>query len=278
MKINYHIHTSYSGDMIREGRTSETPEKYVKAAIEKGFDEICFTDHVVVGYPLAERPYSHGMPLETIDIYTRAVRTLAKKYPEIKIRLGIELDWYAEKAKEIRAFLEKHSFDCVLGSVHVLDGHPIEHSNEEKRKAFWESRSMEEIYARHADYYRVLQGLVRSKICDIVSHVDIVKRDGYMPEKSLWHLIEETIELIAQAGLCVEVNTRGIKKPIGEMHPSPEILALCKKKGIPVTIGTDAHWVKEIDLYYEEGINLIRSVGYDRIAVFEGRKMRFVKI
>ncbi len=278
MKINYHIHTSYSGDLIREGRLFETPEKYVLAAIEKGFDEICFTDHVVVGYPLTERPYSHGMPLETVDAYMNAVRTLAKKYPGIKIRLGIELDWYAEKAEEIRAFLEKHSFDCILGSVHVLNGHPIEHINEGRRKAFWESKSMEEIYARHVAYYRALQEMAKSGVFDVIAHLDAINRDGYVPKKSFWPLIEETIDVIAKAKLCVEINTKGLRKPIKKMHPSPEILALCKKKGIPVTIGTDAHWVKEIDLHYEEGINLIRSAGYDQLAVFEGRKMGFVKI
>ncbi|MCK4555567.1 MAG: histidinol-phosphatase HisJ family protein [Candidatus Aenigmarchaeota archaeon] len=278
MKINYHIHTSYSGDMIREGRLSETPEKYVEAAIQKGFSEICFTDHVVVGRQKNDPLYGHAMDIERIPEYVREIKALAEKYISIRIRIGIELDWLPEASDETKAFIKKFPFDCVLGSVHVFDGYKTENVVPEKIEVFWSGKSDEEIYARHVAYYRALQEMAKSGIFDVVAHLDAINRDGYVPKKSFWPLIEETVDVIAKAKLCVEVNTKGLKKPIKKMHPSPEILALCKKKGIPVTIGTDAHWVNEIDLHYEKGINLIRSAGYDRLAVFEGRKMRFVKI
>ncbi len=278
MKINYHIHTSYSGDMILEGRLSETPEKYVLAAMQKGFDEICFTDHVVIGRQKNEYPYDYAMDVERIPEYVREIKALAKKYPNIKIRIGIELDWLPEHINEAKAFIKKFPFDCVLGSVHVFDGYKTENVVPEKIESFWSGKSEDEIYARHVAYYRALQELAKSGIFDVIAHLDAINRDGYVPKKSFWPIIEETIDVIAKAKLCVEINTKGLRKPIKKMHPSPEILALCRKKGVPVTIGTDAHWVKEIDLHYEDGINLIRSVGYDRLAVFEGRKMGFVKI
>ena len=43
MLADYHIHSRYSDD------SEEEMEIIVLSAIEKGFDEICFTDHVDYG-------------------------------------------------------------------------------------------------------------------------------------------------------------------------------------------------------------------------------------
>ncbi len=104
-------------------------------------------------------------------------------------------------------------------------------------------------------------------------------------------IIKETIKVIAENGLCIEVNTVGIsetkkfatvtggmRKQITEMYPSLDILKLCRKAGIPVTIGTDAHKAERLDLYLEDGLNLIKEAGYTEIATFEKRKKIMVKI
>ena len=43
MKMDYHLHTEFSDD------SREPMENQVKRAIELGFEEICFTDHVDYG-------------------------------------------------------------------------------------------------------------------------------------------------------------------------------------------------------------------------------------
>lgn len=91
-------------------------------------------------------------------------------------------------------------------------------------------------------------------------------------------LVWETLDIISENKLCIEVNTAGMRKPIKEIHPSFEILKLCKKKGIPVTIGTDAHEVKQIEFYLDEGMKMIKNAGYAELAVFEKRKRKFVNI
>lgn len=278
MKINYHIHTSYSGDIVQANRLSETPEKYILAALGRGFDEICFTEHLVAGYPTTAHIYSHGIDAGKLPGYVREIRFLAKKYPQLKIRLGIEVDWFPEKIGEIKKTLRQYPFDCVLGSVHILDGARIEYETEGGREAFWGRLSREEVYERHAAYYRAVQEMAKSKICDIISHIDLVKRDARIPEKSTQPLILETVDIIAENNLCVEVNTAGIRKQINEMHPTLEILRLCRKKGIPVTIGTDAHKVEEFDFHLDDGMKMIKEAGYNEIAVFEHRKRKIVKI
>lgn len=278
MKVNYHIHTSYSGDLIRENILSETPEKYVKKAIALGFSEICFTDHVVAGYPRTQSPYTHSMDTGRISEYVSEIRALKGKYPAIGIRLGIEADWMPEKLAELRAFVGMYPFDCVLGSVHIMNGEHVEHCSRESREKFWGTLSEEGVYAQYQAYYRAVQDMAESRICDIISHIDLIKRDSYVPKKSFWPLIEKTVDAIARNGLCIEINTAGIRKPIKEMHPALEILSLCRQKGIPVTIGTDAHRVEELEVHLEDGMRLIKKAGYTEIAVFDARKRKMIPV
>lgn len=277
MKVNYHIHTSYSGDLIRENALGETPEKYVLAALASGFGEICFTDHLVAGYPRTMSPYTHSMDAGRLHEYLGEIRALAKKYPALAIRAGIELDWIPEKIEGMKKIIAQNNFDCVLGSVHILDGSQVEQCDL-KRDKFWANMSDGDIYARHQAYYHAVQDMAKSKICDVVTHLDLVKRDAYLPSKDVMPIIAQTVDIIAENNLCVEVNTAGIRKPIKQMHPTLDILKLCRQKNIPVTIGTDAHRVGEIEFHLEDGMNLIRAAGYTQIAVFEKRKRNLVNI
>ena len=43
MRIDYHIHTEFSDD------SDYVMQQVIKDAIKKGFDELCFTDHVDYG-------------------------------------------------------------------------------------------------------------------------------------------------------------------------------------------------------------------------------------
>lgn len=276
MKINYHLHTAFSGDMIRLNRLDETPEKCIKAAAEKKFGEICITDHLIIGYPQTTRAYSNGMDLKRLPEYFREISLARKKYPQVKVKTGIEIDWLPEKLAEIKAVLKKYPFDCVLGAVHSVNGVMIK--QEEERENFWGNLSSDEIYAHYAAYYRALQEMAGAGICDVVAHLDFVKTDGYLPKRSVLPLIEKTLDAIRGNNLCIEVNTVGLRAPINEMYPALEILKMCRKKRIPVTIGTDAHKSGRLDECLEDGMKMIKDAGYTELAVFEKRERSFVRI
>lgn len=289
MKINYHIHTAFSGDLIRLNRLDETPEKVAKAAIEKGFGEICITDHLIIGYPNTSSLYSDSMDASRLPEYFREVSRVSKKYPSVKIRIGAEIDWLPEKAEEIKRVIGQHPFDCILGAVHSLNGTKVKQG--EEREKFWGMLSPKEVYGRYAAYYKAIQEMAKSRLFDVVAHLDLIKTDGYFPKKSILPIIKETIKVIAENGLCIEINTVGIsetgkyatvtegmRKQIKEMYPSLEILKLCRNAGIPVTIGTDAHKAERLDFGFGDAMKMIKEAGYTELAVFEKRKRSFVKI
>lgn len=276
MKINYHIHTKWSKD-VQRNNNGGTAKEFAEAAAKAGIAEICITDHLVVGYPDTVPLHWNSIGEKNIYKYFEDTDSVATACPEVIARKGVEVDWLPEKADEIRRVLKKYPFDCVIGSVHTLNGTYVEHNRDDINK-FWGKLSSGHVYQRYEEYYSAVQEMAGSGICDVVAHLDLIKRDGYIPERNAIPLVEETLDIISENNLCVEVNTAGMRKPAKEIHPSFEILKVCKKKEIPVTIGTDAHEVRQIDFYLDEGMEMIKNAGYAELAVFEKRKRSFVRI
>jgi histidinol-phosphatase (PHP family) len=69
----------------------------------------------------------------------------------------------------------------------------------------------------------------------------------------------------------VEVNTAGLRKPIGEIYPSLPLLQACRRRGVPATYGSDAHAPGEVGHGAQAARELLALAGYDSLVVFRGR-------
>ena len=75
--------------------------------------------------------------------------------------------------------------------------------------------------------------------------------------------VENTLDLIRDAGAIVEVNTRGIyKKKTNYTYPSPWILKRILAKGIPKLISSDAHVTDEIDAEFRNTAAMLLNSGF----------------
>ncbi|MBR5004238.1 MAG: PHP domain-containing protein, partial [Erysipelotrichaceae bacterium] len=93
INADYHVHCSYSDD-------SQTPmENMVVAAVEKGINELCFTDHVDYGVKIdwddsgTTARLINGLPARNVDYprYFEEIEALNKKYAgKITIKRGLE--------------------------------------------------------------------------------------------------------------------------------------------------------------------------------------------
>ncbi len=95
-------------------------------------------------------------------------------------------------------------------------------------------------------YFSLIGELARSGLFDIVGHFDLIKVFGYRPAGPVLPLAAPALQAIREAGLTVEVNTRGGYKPCAEIYPATELLQECFSLGIPATLGSDAHEAEEI--------------------------------
>jgi histidinol-phosphatase (PHP family) len=81
-----------------------------------------------------------------------------------------------------------------------------------------------------------------------------------------------TVETIGESGMCIEINTSGLRKPCHEIYPSEELLKTCFDNGIPITFGSDAHSPEDVGNGFDQAVALARRVGYEEITRFTQRR------
>ncbi|MFH0837501.1 MAG: histidinol-phosphatase [Candidatus Aenigmatarchaeota archaeon] len=266
--MNYHLHTNYSGD------TKFSAKEMALAAKNLEFTEICFTDHLILDKTLDK--FGCGMDVKKLNKRKKEIQNL--KIDGLKIKCGIEIDWLPNKLAQTKKLIANNDFDCILGAAHSVKRQQTVVYSDERRKAFWGMMNDDEIYKQHIDYYTAIQEMAKNKICDVIAHLDLIKRDAYLPKKSLKKVLIETVKVIADNDLSIEINTGGLRNPIKEIHPSLAILKMCKKHNIAVTIGTDAHWTNQLNEGYDAGMALIKKAKYKQLAVFDKRKRSLIDI
>ncbi len=256
---DYHIHTQLCG------HACGTPEAYVWSALEHGLEEIGFNDHLPM---LKYWQPDYSMAPEQLPEYVEQVHELQRRFPEISIKLGIEADYYASSEESAtRELLARHPFDYVYGSVHFLDDWAFDHP---ERAAEWDERDVNAVYER---YFAVLEQAVHSKLFDILAHLDLVKTFGHRPTRDIGTAVERVLQACRDTGTAIEVNTAGLRKPVQEIYPAPDILRRIQHYGIPIVLGSDAHAPHEVACNFDVACVLLPRYGLTETAIFTARKI-----
>jgi len=242
-------------------------EEYVEAALAAGLAEIGFSDHIPMYWlPEAERDPGTAMPMEELEEYVGDVLRLRERYPEIPIRLGIEADYIPGREEELARLLERYEWDYVIGSVHFIGDWNFDHPALVNRYAEWD---ISDLYAR---FFTLEQMAARSGLFDIMAHIDLIKKFGHRPSADLSRLYADVARAMADAGVAIELSTAGLRKPVGEVYPSPALLGECARCGVPLVISSDAHSPEEVAYEFDRARAVARAAGYSQVARFAGRR------
>ncbi|MCL6634536.1 MAG: histidinol-phosphatase [Peptococcaceae bacterium] len=264
---DYHLHTSLCGHA--EGGM----EEYLAAAERAGLTEVGFADHLPQYFlPPGEREPGLGMSEDELPRYVEKVLRLAAKGGPVRVKLGIEADYVPGCEETLARLLESYPFDYVLGSVHYVDGWGFDNPD------LMDGYAGRDIDGLYRQYFALVQAAARSGLFDIMAHPDLIKKFGFRPGRELTALYEETAQVFAGAGVCVEVNTAGLRVPAGEIYPAPDFLVACRRRGVPVTFGSDAHRPEQVGYRLREALLLAGGAGYERTARFTGRRMELVRL
>ncbi len=250
MLLDYHIHAVAHGEYQYSW---EWIKQFVEKARSKKLIEIGFTEHdEYLG-----------------DIDFRLIEAIRQKYDDINIKIGLEVDYWEGREKEIRQLLACYPFDYVIGSIHYIDGWAFDHPDHRGR---FDQVDIDEVYAR---YYQLLDRMVNSRLFTVVGHIDLVKKWGHRPIKhDLHYYSQEVLNSIKKLDLTVEINTAGLRKPVGQMYPDPDQLAFMAEMKIPVTIASDAHHPSEVGMGVTEAARAAWTAGFREIASFSrGRRI-----
>jgi histidinol-phosphatase (PHP family) len=265
---DYHLHlrpddTGEAGDYFSE----ENVDRYLAAAEEHGIDELGVSEHVyrfTQALEIWSHPYWEEQARDDLDAYVDFVRGTP-------LRLGIECDFVPGSEDRIANVLER-DFDYVVGSVHFLGSRG---ALDDRRYDIWqEIADPDELWST---YFRWQAELVRSGLFDIVSHPDLVKiwgADRPQPQRDPRFHYEPLVEAISDSGVAVEVSTAGLRKPVGEIYPARALAEMCLEAGAEFALSSDAHTPDQVGFGYDEALELLSTLGVERICVFEGRERR----
>ena len=236
--------------------------EYRDCAINAGLAEICFTDH-------SPNPdgYADGlcMQMDEFDQYRQMVEGVQADTP-LPVLFGTEVDFYPGAEHYLSEWLPRWQLDMVLGSVHYIDDWPFDCPSESKT---WDTIDVAGAWRR---YFEIVSDMVRTGLCDVVGHLDLPKKFGHRPpDKQVREMVQPLLDDIAGAGMAVEINTAGLRRPVGEMYPSPLVLSLAHEREIPITFGSDAHQPSEVGADFDQAIRLASEIGYTKYLRFRQR-------
>ena len=259
MITSYHCHSRWSDG---EGEIAD----FVFRAKEIGLSEVGLSDHYVLAPD--GRQLEWAMPLGALDQYVASVRAaMADSGPDLVVRLGVEADFFPETVGELRDLLAERQLDYVIGSVHIVDGFPIDgHASD------WEPLTQAERDDIISTYWVRVRQMAESGLYDFAGHLDLTKKFGFYPSVDISDIISDALEAIARSGMAVEMNTSGWHFPVGEEYPSPAIIRGCFERDIPMLVTADAHTPLNLDRDFDRAYALLREIGYRDTSSFAARK------
>jgi histidinol-phosphatase (PHP family) len=258
MLTSYHNHTTWSDG-------APTLAAQIEAARAAGLDELGISDHYVL-YPGGEQ-VEWTMPPDRLGDYVRELRAAAAETEDLTLRLGIEADFFPETVEELRTRLARYSFDYVIGSVHYVDGFPID---EDARH--WDALSEAERNQMWQRYWGRIGELARSRAFDFVAHPDLPKKFGHRPTADLSADACAALDAVREADMAIEINTAGWSLPAAEAYPSLELLREARRREIPLLINADAHFPEFLTRDFDRARALAREAGYTELVRYEQRR------
>jgi histidinol-phosphatase (PHP family) len=257
MIADYHIHTQLCRHAEGELRD------YVERAAALGMDEMGFSDHLpfLGGWePRHDLSDDWAMRPGELDEYCDTVLGLAREYAhDLRVVLGIEADFIPETLEDTAAVLQQYPFEYVIGSVHIVgDRFGFDHPEMAGRLAAY---GIDRI---HLESLELTRQAAESGLFDVAGHLDHAKKFGPPTNAgAVKAAASAALRAVAAAGMRLEINTAGLRKPVGESFPGPGLLAEARALGIRLVFGSDAHSPEHVGWEFERAARLARAAGYD---------------
>ena len=257
MRIDLHNHTT------RCNHAKGSMQNYIERAIELGIDIYGFSEHAPMDFDEHYR-----LKFNEMQDYTTDVKTLKEQYKnKIKILLGYEVDY-------LKGYIDERvihaNVDYLIGSVHFLDKWGFDNP---EFISEYQNQDIDDIWQ---SYFDAVEAMAKTGYFDIVGHFDLIKVFQYMPKKDIRLIAQNALKAIKEAGMVLELNAAGLRKPIKEIYPSPLLLEMAYELNIPITFSSDAHAIGQVGYKYNEVIALAKKTGYTQAVTFEQREKELI--
>lgn len=273
MTIDYHVHPN----TFKDGKyfpTMETLKRYVEICRERGIVELGFSEHGPRFHPT----YNHtALKLKEIPVYIQTLREFSKQQSDVKVKVGIEIDYAPELEDRWKEIIVKYDFDFTACSIHYLDDWLP--TKEGMMEYIQSGKTLEQLYTK---YYKTMQCAAQSRLFSFMAHPDLIKIHALVnhlpPPTNLRNLYEETCAVLKEYDQVIEFDTGWKKGDFNCFRPEPEFLEIAYHQGVPITLGSDAHRAEDVGSHYSEAIDIIRNTGYTQLATFSHGKCSFIPL
>jgi histidinol-phosphatase (PHP family) len=264
--IDHHTHTNKSPDADQK----LTFEDYIKVAIDNHISGVMFTDHLEIDYP---SPIFN----QVIDYvkYHQEIEVLRNKY-SLDIKMGVELGYQPKLISQFNQILSNSPFDFVICSMHMCDNLDLYNGD------FFIGKTQKESYQRY--FENVLDSVINYDNYDVYGHIDYIYKYGNFEVRDYTYsdfkdIIDDILKVIIQKNKGIEVNTSGLRYGLLNLHPKFDIIKrYYELGGRLITLGSDAHRLKDFQNDFEIAIDLLKQAGFKEITQYHLRVPYQIKI
>lgn len=259
IKQNLHCHTSFD-----DGKNS--PEEMVVAAVGAQLNSLGISAHVPVDGD--ECCMKRG---DEPAFKTEMSRLRDKWREKIELYTGLEYDLAAERRFD--------GYDYVIGSVHWLDGAPVDLDRKTLMAAADRLGGADAAAERYFDCCARLADIPE---VDIVGHFDLLtkfdEQGGALFDENGSRYKDAAyaaMERLNAAGKIFEINTGAISRGYRTSpYPSAALLRHLHDIGGRIVISSDAHSAEAICCGFDMCAELARGCGFGEIWRFDGKGFR----
>jgi histidinol-phosphatase (PHP family) len=244
--------------------TTDSFEQYIEQALKYNYNEISFTEHAPLPKTFVDPVPEKDSAMNYFDLedYITSIQHLKESYrDDIKINLGLEIDYIEGYEEEIQHFLNEYGpqLDDSILSVHFLQlknhYYCLDYSEIGFKEIVTVAGSLDHVYNLYFD--TVLKSITSSLGTfkpKRIGHVTLVHKFKKMfpteltYNQKLLHILNE----IKNQNLQLDYNGAGMVKPnCQEPYPPNWVIEEAVKRNIPLVYGSDAHSAKGLMQGYD---------------------------
>ena len=258
-RADLHTHTALCK------HASGAPEEYLAVARKAGLAFWGVSDHfpAPAGYDAAFRMAPAELP-QYFDILN-ALRAAASG-TDLQVLAAVEFDYVPGRMDEVFAALApfRSQFDYLIGSVHYVGDFAFDDPD---KLDDWPRYGVDAVWD---GYLADLQAFVELGGFNVMAHSDLPKKFGFRHSDpaSVLRRMTEIYECAAAKGICLELNTAGLRVAAEEIYPAPDLLRAAFRAGMKITLGSDAHKPEHVAYAFDRAAELARSIGWTTHTAF----------
>jgi len=254
MDTDVHTHTTFSD--------GSDLDAMIAAAERADLDGLGLTDHCIV----TDDSFGRRAQYDLVETYEarREVIDAAREGTDLTLYDAAEMSYVEADEDRIADFLDEADFAYTIGSVHFAG--PYNYTSD----AQYADASDAERRAAVERYYDAVVALIDSGLFDVLGHLDLPERVGYLRRYTTRDDYERVAAALADSRTVPEINAGRVDRSLGRPHPDPAMLDVFADRGIRFVLGSDSHRPHEIEtrvpalraVASEHGLE---PVGIDRI-------------